>query len=606
MSDVQRRQDVTAVDLDSSSSLGYISISPSPSELALPNLAYVPPETGQVIDYDEIFGKLSFGKLVVVRESVLPFLVAVGVVVEPQLRTVCHNSNEIFADFTIEVRESCIFAVETIPADAPPMSSSRNAPVIFAEQFVMDGRLKYTLESSLAKSPNLSLLVTKSSAMKRESDAVDRELGTALAGVSVSSKMNVSAKCCISLNSILSNITVPLMKLGRHMAETSKLHTSLKARFQKDAVKSKPASEAEVGVVTLTVPVVVHVDAPIPTGGLEVGGAPIGATNVVAQVSPPGVESDSGSRIRGLGTDPAAPDAREFSSILVSFLTDLEQQTISSYGGPEKPMGGAVTPVSSVSAGSTKPRLINYSNTPKFPRGGFLISPEKTPPESQTHFLSLHTTEPHSDSSTTGATAAARRARQRSPVCKIRLQSSASNTSLTSGEVAIRIEDADSVPQVFGMSGDELDSRDVNGGDTTDSPHVVSSEDNDVLFGSSPAKSLSDTSTSRDTGTGTATTDATSSVIDSSTFAYVSDTYPLTKSLALSDGELLFTVFGLLKINSVLLGFQVETTEASLEVVGISAAVDARKASPTLKTASSVHGGTVRDGGEAKPLMTEG
>ncbi len=575
---VQTRRDTTV--LDSSSSVGYISISPSPSELALPNLAYVPPDVPQEVDCDKIFGELPFGRLVVVRESVLPFLQATGIPVEPQLRTKCHNSNEIFADFSVELREACVYAIECVAPPTVPESSSHYPPVVFAaERFVIDGCLKYAFEASLGKTPNLSLFATKTTANAQKESDINM-------ASTVASKMNISAKCCVSLNSIRSTITVPLLKLSRHMAETTKLHTSWKHKLHKDGVKSKPTLDDSAGVGKPTVTVV---DASLPPGGLAMGGA---STRMASQTDR---QTNEQARFQGVGTAGEETNVWEFSAALVLYLSALEQQSV---GGPEKASSGAATPASSRGVGSSRPQVINYAHTPKFPRAGFFMSPlEKESPEAHQRFLSLPTSAADllSDSSSTRPPRAGKTGRT-SPVGEKQLLSSTSNVSLTSGEVAIRVEDVDSPPQeVFAMSADELDAPDFHGGDTTDSPHVASSEDNDIHGSSSPSVKKVSNAASHITAH-----DDTS--VAYAPFGHISDTYPLTKSLGLSEGELLFTVFGLLKINSVHLGFQVETTEASLDITGISAAVDARKASPTAKADVSVQGVAAGAREEAPPM----
>ena len=558
------QEDLRDTDSESNSSVGYISISPSPSELALPNLVFANSRNFEDIDYDMLFSKVVFGNLVVLRESLLPFLLSAGVQVEPQLRTLCHNSAEMFVDFTVELQETSLYLEELVHAETssasttiPPSNYGSPTPTFYVEHFVVNGCLKYSSESSLQKSPNLSLLVKN-----LDSEGTQRK-------ATMLSKMNVSAQCCISLDTLTTNVTVPLLKLCRHMVETSKLHPSWRQRFNKgsletqDSVKSKLSSDA----------------AAVPT--LMMTGS--SGADVVIPVEE--IEEEEEEELQA-----TEMDVWQFSQNILSSLVALEYQSIPAHASPEK--GGTATPaLSTASFSSTRPKLIDYPYTPRVPRAHFSSSPEK---ESK-HFLPHRTAAPefHSDSSTMGA-----RDRPLLERDHRRLPSTASNASLTSdvGDViAIQIDDVDGDMQSFGLSPEETNN-DTYGGDTTDSQHVMSSEDNEMAASPPNRSSLDDPFPHPSSGF--------SSVLGSVTG--ITDIYPLTKSLTLSESELLFTVFGLLKINSIQLNCQVETTKGSLEFSGISGAVDARKAAPTVRSRiTSPVGGEGEEEGKT-PLWSKG
>lgn len=537
-------------DTESLCSTGYISISPSPSELAMPNQVFSGSQHLEDVDYVALFEKLQFGNLVVVKESLLPLLQTAGVQMEPQLRSLCHNSAEIFADFTVELQEATIFAVESIQTEQTVSKLSpahlNTIPALLVKEFAITGCLKYSSESSLQKSPKLSLLTRNSVIEEQLQKAID-------------SKVNVSSQCCISLDTISTNITVPLLKFGRHMIETGKFRSLWK--FQKEAVES---SEADVvKLKTLDVPVAEHVSIPID-------------------------EPDAGDLVVLAPHGPGPENVWEFSQNVISFLSIVESEAIP-LSSPNKP-ARSVTPQSTAS--SLHSKVVDFRHSPRYPRAHIVSFSDK---ESKSH-LTVPTLETHTDSSTVVP--------REKPLDQEhkRTSSTASNTSVTSEEIAINIEDTDagvSEQRLETSPNEQVSTQDTYGGDTTDSQHLPSS-DNDVLVsGSSPIlggsylESLhSHSEPSPSSALGVAGT---------------SNIFPLQ-----SEEELLYSVFGLLKINSIHFSLQVETTKGSLELTSISGSVDARKVasgSASTRTFNPAHGSRSSSGNkseESKSLIDEG
>ena len=539
-------------DSDSVATVGYVSISPSPSELAMPNVV---PTTGQnleAVDYGTLFNKVKFGSVVVVRESLLPFFAVVGVLVDPQLRLVCHNSAEYFADFTVEMREAAIFVAETATSASTQPSITvqySSNPVLLAEQLAINGRLKYSSESSLQKSPHLSLLARSS----RTAEVLQQ---------STTSKLNISSNCCVSLDSITTNVTLPLLKLGRHMIETRKLRSSWRNKFRRetpepeDIVMSKAPNP-----VPPQPPTVWPTDGDMPDFG-----------EVSAQ--------------------PKVVNIWEFSQNLVQQLSQLEQENIPQLTeSPQKVEPRAESeplpsqPAPSSSPLSSKPiRISSYPHSPRYPRTRTSPPSAGKSPTSKVSFQVAPAVDPPSDSSESGVGAPGKQFDRGHK----RALSSTSNVSAMSGEaVAICIEDTDShVPPegVFLMSPDEQTAAlDTYGGDvedTTDSQHVMSSDE-----------VVSSTPTHRTFISPSVLARSNLGIKRSTVVPGMGDhTYPLVKSLKLTETELLFTVFGLLKINRIHFDLQVETTRASLELCGISASVDTRKAATTSQSFTSMVG----------------
>lgn len=110
--------------------MGYVSMSPSPSDLALPNTVYSSRDNlhDSKVDYSPILSKVKFSSLVILRKALLPFYVASGLQVDPQLRTLCHNSAEYFVDVMVEIREVTVFVCKNIDP-AKVSSSERRVPL---------------------------------------------------------------------------------------------------------------------------------------------------------------------------------------------------------------------------------------------------------------------------------------------------------------------------------------------------------------------------------------------------------------------------------------------------------------------------------------------
>ena len=523
-SSYSRRRFRVQHETESMGSVGYRSISPSPSELAMPNIGMASPHNLEFVDFDQLASNVNFEKFVVVRESVIPFLNVAGIRVDPQLRTVCHNSAEFFVDFTVELREATAFIAESTainvqpptPKTHPPppgtprrQSSSSDLPVLYIEQFVITGCLKYSSESSFQKTPTLSLLVKKT---MTEEGMIERF---------TKSKTNVSAQCCINLETLSGSVTVPAMKFARHMVEMNKFRA-----FGKDKKMEKPAAADAEGsedtdVMLLVVPATQRTLLKV-RGQEESFEVPVD-------------EPDFG-RDEQEGEEPAsAMNVWAFSQKLLSFFTNLEEQqslpsliaTTPSLGKVTRRMSHQ-TSVSSVR--SNKPKTIDYSRSPRFPRSRLASSPEKLQQSSPYLAVPMQL---YSDSSAAGPH---------------------ESTSITSGEVAINIDSADG----FRLSPDDRASaQDTYGGDTTDSPDMdpvlhkpaTSSDTEPFLHSSSPnvESFASEPSSSK----------RSSEYGSSVGGAWFSDTDPLVKSLKLSERELLFSVFGLLRINTVKLGIQV-------------------------------------------------
>ena len=139
---------------------------------------------------------VSFGKMVVIRESLLPLLKAMGTSTAPQLRAPCLNKHLLQVDFSLQLREATAFVMES--------SSSPVAPALHLEQISVQGHLLTCWDlPTNSQPPSLSLLSTTTVDGSQTKRSVRGHFRAQAGVVSV-------------------GVTEPLMKLSRHLVETSK------------------------------------------------------------------------------------------------------------------------------------------------------------------------------------------------------------------------------------------------------------------------------------------------------------------------------------------------------------------------------------------------
>lgn len=142
---------------------------------------------------------MSFSDLVVIRESLLPLLRAIGIPTAPQLRALCHNQHQLHVDCSVQLREGTVFVLEPL--------SSRSLPTLRVEHAAIRGHLQATWATPAAQLPNLCLLSTS-----KENTPSHHNF-----------KRNVNGHFSANVGILSIGITVPLMKLFRHLIETSKI-----------------------------------------------------------------------------------------------------------------------------------------------------------------------------------------------------------------------------------------------------------------------------------------------------------------------------------------------------------------------------------------------
>lgn len=141
---------------------------------------------------------MSFTNVVVIRESLLPLLKAIGTPTAPQLRALCHNQHQFHLDCSVQLREGTVFVLEP--------SSSRSLPALRVEHAAVRGDLQVNWATPATQLPNLCLLSSNTESTLPHS-----------------SKRNINGLFSANVGILSVGITVPLMKLSRHLIETSRV-----------------------------------------------------------------------------------------------------------------------------------------------------------------------------------------------------------------------------------------------------------------------------------------------------------------------------------------------------------------------------------------------
>ena len=189
--------------------------------------------------------------------GLLPFYVASGLQVDPQLRTLCHNSAEYFVDVMVEIRAVTVFVCKNIdPAkvsssESPTMSQLISSnPSLIGEQLAVSGCVRYCTSPQLGyarRSKRITLLKPSSAYQEgggvRENSTGQREGEEG----GEKNKTNISCKGCISLDNLASTITTPLLKLTRHMTETARFRAKLRKEAKMKAEDLVPTPRPPLG-----------------------------------------------------------------------------------------------------------------------------------------------------------------------------------------------------------------------------------------------------------------------------------------------------------------------------------------------------------------------
>ena len=196
---------------NSTHSVGYVSISPSPSELAVPNVVFVASsaqQDAQADIKDIITSKLDFDTHLLLREALLPLFSAAGLKVPSQLKIKCHNSSEINMEYNFSLSEGNVVVVDRSVSGStlrPSGQSHKPESVLLVHQLCVSGSLKYLVKDKSPQLQSTSYLVTTK-------PMVDLN--------ATRQHSNITSKFSVRLDSLIANVTFPLMMICRHSSES--------------------------------------------------------------------------------------------------------------------------------------------------------------------------------------------------------------------------------------------------------------------------------------------------------------------------------------------------------------------------------------------------
>jgi hypothetical protein len=188
-------------------STGYVSISPSPSEMAMPNRVYANRRYWEEEAAGmAVFSRADHNTLTVLREALIPLFASFGVPVEHQLQLPVLNTAQFLIDFSIELRDATLFILDHVSSPSIPPSLS-TTPTLLVEQLLIQGCIKHNSEvtTSLPQAGPSLLLPTPGNAPAN------------------STKAGLQSNCCASVEGVHAAITAPLLKLTKHVNVTGRL-----------------------------------------------------------------------------------------------------------------------------------------------------------------------------------------------------------------------------------------------------------------------------------------------------------------------------------------------------------------------------------------------
>lgn len=495
---VPQRLTTPVKDLDQTSvgTVGYVSISPSPSDMAMPNKLYGA-DFDEDMDMSRVFGQVDHKTLVLLRECLLPMFSAAGVSLKQHLMEPSLFKAKLSLEFTLEMREATLFVLDYLPPSSDSSylhtQSTATTPALFLEQLELRGSMEHSTEQEPGKTPSHQLPLLPGPV------------------VAPPAKVGVLSNCCAAVETVYVVVNAPLLKLAKHISITGKLRRKLRKQAKlnslDDLLTPRPAATPS---VSLSAP------PPCTVAAVEVGHVARFASSAV----------------------------KEISAFEVRFIPPIVVTNTTSNGSSPASHGHI--------------RLVNYADSPRPPKT-LITAPN--PVSSHSHLVALD------NSIVQGET----------------LDRAFHSSSSLSSEGVCHHTNKETITLDMddGTSPEDLPSTmDTCGEDTTDSLHVISSDNNELRASEELSEHKTHTSSSSP------------STVRSAKVPLQDLAQSPAAELYLPQNDLLFSVFGLLKCRQVQCELQVETTKACLELVGISASVDTRN-SATPNTVPPVSAPTV-------------
>ena len=175
----------------------YHSISPSPSGLGIPNVAFV----DQIGSSFESYSKnMSYSHFVLLRESLLPIYKVCNMKVTSQVMRSGQDSSKLSIDYYLKVKKLSIMVSNN---EVSPVALNVKKPELLIEHFYVSGSLDY-----VAKLCNLERKVYYVVTIPQNQ------------GPRRSLNCNVVSKCSLNFDSLLFHITLPMLMVVRHTTQS--------------------------------------------------------------------------------------------------------------------------------------------------------------------------------------------------------------------------------------------------------------------------------------------------------------------------------------------------------------------------------------------------
>ena len=194
-------------------STGYYSISPSPSDLAVPNVMYHQQHETfkEDTDYRTLVQGTSYEHFVLLRESLLPFYSSCNIKVAPQLKIHCHNSSKLSLEYHLLLQEAALLVMDgrTSYQETDVIESYHVIPEFLLEQLRIAGSLENVVESRVLTAQSSNYLITvRHKRAEAKSDGTSKK------------RSNITSKCYVSLDTIATHVTLPFLMVCRHSSES--------------------------------------------------------------------------------------------------------------------------------------------------------------------------------------------------------------------------------------------------------------------------------------------------------------------------------------------------------------------------------------------------
>lgn len=204
---VRRPSHTRTVAAGTPSVASYHSISPSPSNLCVPNSLFTQQQqlfSFERSDYQMLVESATYNHLVLLRESLLPIYNSSNILIASQLKRNCHNSRKLSVEYELQLRETTVVVTNGVGI---LKGSYDSQPELMVGQLHVSGYLEYTVESRTVSSKAANYIVTVRHKQR------DTDLPQKL-------RSNVMSKCSVSLETLAIHVTLPLLVVIRHTSES--------------------------------------------------------------------------------------------------------------------------------------------------------------------------------------------------------------------------------------------------------------------------------------------------------------------------------------------------------------------------------------------------